>query len=354
MQIQPENRLTLSWQQILVFAPFFLWGTTMVVMKGVMPQTQPLFLGGMRLLPAGLVLLAVAMVAGRPPLRGWRAWSWVILFGLVDGTLFQGFLVEGLTRTGAGLGSVMIDTQPLAVAVMALWLYGEHIGRWGWLGLGLGVVGISLIGLPVEFWQGLLSGQAPLVSLPFESGEGLMLLAALSMAVGTVLIRAVCRHADPVVATGWHMILGSLPLLSLSWGLEAEPWQHVSASGWLGIVYMALLGSAAAYGLFFYFAAKGNLTTLSSLTFLTPVFALLFGQSFLGEALTNLQWLGVSLALVSIYLVNQREMLPGGAPTPRASQLEPGLGIELSGRLAELRNLETTGSARSQAEQIPE
>ncbi len=37
-----------------------------------------------------------------------------------------------------------------------------------------------------------------------------MLLAALSMAVGTVMIRIVCRHADPVAATGWHMILGGL------------------------------------------------------------------------------------------------------------------------------------------------
>ncbi|MBD2099543.1 DMT family transporter [Leptolyngbya sp. FACHB-261] len=313
MQTTLESRSNSNWQKGLVFAPFFLWGTAMVVMKGVMPQTQPLFVGGMRLLPAGLILLLVAALTGREPLRGWRAWGWVALFGLVDGTLFQGFLVEGLARTGAGLGSVLIDSQPLAVALMAFWLYGERIGRWGWLGLALGVFGISLIGLPDSFLRTLLSGQWTLETLPetlqFTGGEWLMLMAALSMAVGTILIRPVCRYVDPVVATGWHMVLGSVPLFGLSTGLETEVWQHLNWHGWLGITYMALLGSAAAYGLFFYYAAQGNLTTLSSLTFLTPVFALLFGKVFLAEALTNLQWGGVGLTLISIYLVNQREIL---------------------------------------------
>jgi EamA domain-containing membrane protein RarD len=72
-----------------------------------------------------------------------------------------------------------------------------------------------------------------------------------------------------------------------------------------------VFGSAIAYGLFFYFASSGNLTSLSSLTFLTPVFALLFGNLLLQEVLNPVQWVGVSLTLVSIYLINQREKLSG-------------------------------------------
>jgi hypothetical protein len=70
-----------------------------------------------------------------------------------------------------------------------------------------------------------------------------------------------------------------------------------------------VFGSAIAYGLFFYFASSGSLTSLSSLTFLTPVFALLFGNLFLGEVLNPLQSMGVGLTLVSIYLINQRDTL---------------------------------------------
>jgi drug/metabolite transporter (DMT)-like permease len=296
---------------LVLIAPFFLWGTAMVAMKGVIADTTPLFMAAVRLLPAGVLILITATMMGKPQPKGWLAWLWIILFALVDGALFQGFLAEGLVRTSAGLGSVMIDSQPLAVALLSLWLFQEHIGLWGWLGLGLGVIGISLIGLPHELifqffdpnvnasignWQDVLS-----------SGEWLMLLAALSMAVGTVMIRFVCRYADPVMATGWHMILAGLPLWGISSVVESHQWQNLTISEWMALGYATVFGSAIAYGLFFYFASSGSLTSLSSLTFLTPVFALLFGNLILSEVLTPLQWVGVGLTLISIYLINQRD-----------------------------------------------
>jgi drug/metabolite transporter (DMT)-like permease len=303
---------------ILLIAPFFLWGTAMVAMKGVTPHTTPLFMVGVRIVPAGIMILIVAALMGRKQPQGWQAWLWIGLFALVDGTLFQGFLAEGLMRTGVGLGSVMIDSQPLAVALMSLWLFKEHIGLWGWLGLGLGVGGISLIGLPDDLILNVFSG---VISLPnsqllnldslFRSGEWLMLLAALSMAVGTVMIRYVTKYVDPVVATGWHMIIGGLPLWGISAVTETQQWENLVPSDWLALSYATIFGSAIAYALFFYFASSGSLTSLSSLTFLTPVFALLFGNILLSEVLTPIQWIGVTLTLVSIYLINQRDTLGG-------------------------------------------
>jgi drug/metabolite transporter (DMT)-like permease len=301
---------------ILLIAPFFLWGTAMVAMKGVIPHTTPLFIAGMRLLPAGVLILIAAAFMGKPQPQGWLAWLWIILFALVDGSLFQGFLAEGLVRISAGLGSVMIDSQPLAVALLSLWLFQEQIGVWGWLGLGLGVMGISLIGLPEELIFHLLNSGVNIQAINWQdiftgSGEWLMLLAALSMAVGTVLIRFVSRYADPVVATGWHMVLGGLPLWGISATVESQQWENLVASEWLALSYATVFGSAIAYGLFFYFASRGNLTSLSSLTFLTPVFALMFGHLLLSEVLTPVQWLGVFLTLISIYLINQRQNLTG-------------------------------------------
>ncbi|MBD1941406.1 DMT family transporter [Coleofasciculus sp. FACHB-712] len=306
-----ESKIPLA--PLLLIAPFFLWGTAMVAMKGVIPNTTPLFMAGVRLVPAGVLVLVAAFLMGKPQPKGIRAWLWISLFALVDGALFQGFLAFGLVRTGAGLGSVMIDSQPLAVALLSCWLFGETIGLWGWLGLASGVLGISLIGLPDDWIINLFHGNAIAGSFSFthlfESGEWLMLLAALSMAVGTVLIRFVCQYADPVVATGWHMILGGLPLFALSQVWESDQWVHLNTSGWIALSYAAVFGSAIAYGLFFYFASSGNLTSLSSLTFLTPVFALFFGNLLLAEVLSPLQWLGVSLTLASIYLINQREKI---------------------------------------------
>lgn len=252
----------------------------------------------------------------RPQPKGWKAWLWIVLFALIDGTLFQGFLAEGLMRTGAGLGSVMIDSQPIAVALMARLLFGETIGLWGWLGLTVGVIGISLLGLPSAWIFSLLQGDVgaievgeDLVQQLFQNGQWLMLLAALSMAVGTVLVRYVSRYADAVTATGWHMVLGGMPLFLGSTLWESHQWTALNNTDWLALSYSTIFGSAIAYGLFFYFAASGNLTSLISLTFLTPVFALIFGNLFLGEVLSAVQWVGVGLTLISIYLINQREQL---------------------------------------------
>jgi drug/metabolite transporter (DMT)-like permease len=315
-----DSQLVVS--RLLLIAPFFFWGTAMVAMKGVMPDTTPLFLAGVRLVPAGLLVVAIASLTGRSQPKGWAAWLWISLFALVDGTLFQGFLAQGLSRTSAGLGSVMIDSQPLAVALLAFWLYGERIGLWGTLGLAIGVIGISLIGLPDEMVFAFFRGEwlesgftvafaaiANQLSQLFASGEFWMLLAALSMAIGTVMVRRVCQHADPVAATGWHMVLGGLPLFLGSSLWETEQWQRLDGADWISLGYATVFGSAIAYGLFFYFASKGNLTSLSSLTFLTPVFALIFGSWVLSETLSPLQLFGVGLTLVSIYLVNQRQQL---------------------------------------------
>ena len=329
--------MTSPWAQektpaLLLIAPFFLWGTAMVAMKGVIDTTTPLFLATLRLIPAGILVLIVAALLGRKQPHSWQGWALIGGFALVDGTLFQGFLAEGLQRIGAGLGSVMIDSQPIAVAIMARFLFREVVGPLGWLGLILGIFGISLLGLPDVWIMQAISGVATVLStgrwpVPSDSfwgqspssadllstflghGEWLMLLAALSMAVGTVMITYVARHVDPVVATGWHMILGGLPLLGLSAYTEVSQWQQITMTGWLAILYSTVFGSAIAYGVFFYLASKGNLTSLSALTFLTPVFALAFSTLLLSENLTLIQWVGVGFTLVSIYLVNQRHRI---------------------------------------------
>ncbi len=354
----------------LLVLPFFLWGTAMVAMKGTLGQTTPFFLATVRLLPAGGLVLLAGWLLGRSQPRGWRAWLGIVGFALLDGTLFQGFLAQGLARTSAGLGSVMIDSQPLAVALMACWWLGETMGRWGWLGLGLGLAGITLLGLPDEWivqgtgqlallgldgleqilgpvlrpWLSVGSGSLlsglgmdalaelshdfpglpPLdqwLPLLVSDGQGLMLLASLSMAGGTVVSRVLSRWVDPVMATGWHMVLGALPLGLLSIVLEQGQVEHLRVGDWWALGYSTVFGSAVAYALFFYFAARGSLTSLSALTFLTPIFALFFGVLFLQESLSSIQWSGVGLTLVSIYLINQRHQL--GRPG-RLSELATG------------------------------
>ncbi len=92
------------------------------------------------------------------PVKGQRLLSFTLNPHAVQGFLsftmnpraVQGFLAEGLQRTTAGLGSVIIDSQPLTVAVLAALLFGEKLTAASYAGLGLGVLGLSLLEVPVD------------------------------------------------------------------------------------------------------------------------------------------------------------------------------------------------------------
>jgi drug/metabolite transporter (DMT)-like permease len=310
---------------LLMLLPFALWGTAMAAMTPLLAGAQPLMVAALRLLPAGVVLLAVAVALGRPLAVDAKDWPWLLLFAAVDGALFQGFLAMGLGRSGAGLGSVLIDSQPLLVALLARALFGEAINPVGWFGLVLGVLGILSLGLPADLlrhWW--LEGPQVHDLQAWSHGELWMLGAAAAMAVGTVLSRYATKHSDALVVTGWHMLLGGLPLvLGAAWMAQSSVgdgvpqaagtalgfWPQWTASQWGLMAYASLLGSALAYGLFFWFASQGDLTGFSALTFLTPVFALMSGLLFLEESLRPLQWLGALLALLSVLLIHQRQPL---------------------------------------------
>nr|AUG32777.1 putative SMR family transporter, possible pecM-like protein [Paulinella longichromatophora] len=296
---------------LLMVLPFALWGTSMAAMSPLLSTSGSLVLAWLRLVPAGILLILILPILG----RSWRIAHtdrlWLLLFSLVDASFFQAMLAQGLKDTGAGLGSVLIDSQPLIVALLARTLFSEAINPIGWLGLLLGIFGIFLVGVPTpllyQWWT-----QGPLTQeVYWSTGEIWMLGAALSMAIGTVISRYASRSSDPIAVTGWHMIIGGLPLVVLHrlGSPDGSFWPQWSLFEWGLMTYASLLGSALAYGLFFWFTKNEELTSFTSLTFLTPVFALLCGITILDEHLTSLQWVGVGLALTSVILVNQRRSL---------------------------------------------
>ncbi|XP_043702696.1 WAT1-related protein At3g02690, chloroplastic isoform X2 [Telopea speciosissima] len=235
----------------ILISPFFFWGTAMVAMKEVLPKAGPFFVSSFRLIPAGMILIGFAGLTGRRQPSGVTAWASILLFGIVDAACFQGFLAEGLQKTSAGLGSVIIDSQPLTVAILAALLFGESIGFVGAAGLVFGVIGLLLLE---------------------------------------------------------HMVIGGLPLVALS-VLNHEPaingsLKELTSNDLLALVYTSFFGSAVSYGVFFYNATRGSLTKLSSLTFLTPMFASIFGFLYLGETFSPLQLVGAFVTVVAIYMVN--------------------------------------------------
>ena len=301
--------LILNW--FLMILPFALWGTSMAAMTPLVSSAGAEFVASLRLLPAGILVLITTYLLKRD-LKIYKCdLKWFVVFTLVDATLFQLFLTYGISETGAGLGSVLIDSQPLIVALLARAIFGNLINPIGWLGLLFGAGGIIFLGFPQEFLEKWwLMSDTNVGDINFNVGEVWMLAAALAMALGTILIRLTCTKSDPVSVTGWHMVFGSLPLIlkySLDTHLESLP--EWTVTDWGLMSFASVFGSAIAYGLFFYFANNKEITGFSTLAFLTPVFALLSGGIWLDERLTIIQWVGVVFVLVSVFFVSQRRSL---------------------------------------------
>ena len=296
---------------LLMILPFALWGTSMSAMTPLVSSGGPEFVASMRLLPAGILVLITTYLLKRD-LRIYKCdLKWFFVFTIIDATLFQLFLTYGISKTGAGLGSVLIDSQPLLVALLARGIFGNLINPIGWLGLLFGLGGIIFLGFPQEFlakWW--LMSDTNLSDIQFNIGEFWMLAASLAMALGTILIRFTCTKSDPVSVTGWHMVFGSVPLIiKHCFQTDFQKFPPWSIYDWGLMSFASVFGGAIAYGLFFYFANNKEITGFSTLAFLTPVFALLTGGIWLNERLSIIQWVGVLFVLFSVFFVSQRQLL---------------------------------------------
>ncbi|GJP56713.1 hypothetical protein CLOM_g15927 [Closterium sp. NIES-68] len=196
-----------------------------------------MFVASVRLIPAGLLLVSFAASRGRPMPKSALAWFSILLFALVDATAFQGCLTEGLRRTSAGLGSVIIDSQPLTVAILAALLFGETISKTGALGLVLGVVGLLLLEVPVDtllsFTSSLgSSSQSVLATLPLDSTLSLDITPSLADSAATLAAAAESTVVAPpaTVASaaaalgGGSGNCGRAGSGGCSWLLKAWPW----------------------------------------------------------------------------------------------------------------------------------
>ncbi|KAG9132346.1 hypothetical protein Leryth_013022 [Lithospermum erythrorhizon] len=107
-----------------------------------------------------------------------------------------------------------------------------------------------------------------------------------------------------------HMVIGGLPLVAIAI-VNQDPAlngsiKEFSTNDISALLYTSIFGSAVSYGVYFYNATKGSLTKLSSLTFLTPMFASIFGYLYLGETFTPVQLSGALVTVAGIYLVNYK------------------------------------------------
>jgi probable blue pigment (indigoidine) exporter len=255
-----------------------LWGSTYVVFTQLLPTDYPLLLSAVRALPAGLLLMLLG--AGLPPRRAVLPLAAV---GLANIGLFFGFLFVGAARLPAGVAATLGATQPLIVAFLA-WAILKRRPTVPEVGAAAaGVFGVALLVL------------APTAAGLDPVGVAAALAAALSMALGTVLIAKWGRLGTPLQLAAWQLALGGLLLLPIAAAVEGAP-PVPTPTNLVGLGYLVLFGTALAY-----FVWVRGITRLGAvvafLGLLTPVVATILGAVFVGDRFTALQLVGMAVVL---------------------------------------------------------
>ncbi len=165
------------------------------------------------------------------------------------------------------------------------------------IGCSIGFAGIILVNL-----SGMSSAD-----LGFTlSGDGLMLLAALSFAIGSLTSKNVCQKADATIVTGYQLGIGGLVLMLLGF-LSGGRLSQVTFPGILLLAYMSLLSSIA-FTVWTILSKYNKISKIAVYNFLTPIFGALLSAFFLGDALfTWNSLLALVLVCIGIYIVNAKK-----------------------------------------------
>ena len=284
-----------------------LWGSSYPAIKNgyEMLQIAPhdvsskLVFAGYRFLLAGLCLLLLAMIMGKPVLRLSRhTFGQVALLGMVQTGLQYVFFYIGLAYTTGVRASILNASTSFFGVLLAHFVYqNDRLSARKSAGCLLGFAGVVTVN----------AGGGPLDALPSLHGEGFIVIAAFVLSAASIYGKYVSSRMDAMVMTGWQLAIGGLALLVGGYATGGTLGNMTPASTLL-LGYLALL-SAVSFTLWSLLLKYNPVGMVSVFTFLVPVFGTALSALFLGESI--FEWKNLAalvLVCVGIALVTRAKV----------------------------------------------
>lgn len=267
------------------------WGASYLLIAVALETTTPAFVTLARFVPSAVLLLVVARRHLRviAPL-----WKQVLGLALVQQAAPMLLIAFGEQRIPSGLAGTLIAATPMWGALLAPVLGGARPSRATWIGLSVGLIGV-----------GLLLGASGGALL----GCAMVLLAALGYAVGAAWTG---RRFTGVPKLGLLAgVLTASSLLLVPPVLLDPPTRVPDAQGLLALAALGLVGTGLAFVLFYWLIGEVGPERTTLVTYLAPVFAVLYGAVLLDETLSTASVSGLVLVLVGAYLAGRRARSAG-------------------------------------------
>jgi drug/metabolite transporter (DMT)-like permease len=245
------------------------------------------------LLASGLLL---AYLAGRGATGGTgrrlrERWREYLVLGAINAALpFTLIAIAELTLP-ASFASVLNATAPVFSTLLAVPLLGERLRLRPALGVIVGIVGVVV-----------LVGAAPFPLTPVLVVSAMAsLIAAFSYGLAAIYVRRALKGESPLDLTLGQQLSASLLLIPFA--LYELPTARFTPGAIGSVVGIAALSTALGYVIYFRILQVAGPTQALTVTFLIPVFGILWGSLLLGESIGLGLVLGAAIILVSIALV---------------------------------------------------
>ena len=266
-----------------------LWASASSAGKIGLESAEGLTLFTVRFLVAGLLLLAYSLSVQRDRLPQKKEWLHLMVFGVLNTTVYLGIFIIALEEVTAGITSIALALNPLMIGAMtAVWLR-RPIERIEWLSILIGIGGVIV-------------ASYPLLQTSYATTKGLVLLASCMIAysLGAVYYSAIPWQLSRTAINGWQVLIGGILLIPFSIAFHHNP-NHFDGRFWVSIFWLVVPVSIGAVQLWLYLL-KSDTVRASLWLFLCPIFGLMYASFLLHEPFTNYTVVGTLLVLTALFL----------------------------------------------------
>lgn len=286
-----------------------IWGAAFLFVEIGVAEIAPATLVSVRLLLASAVLLIVLYASGQHLRVGKRAWWDFLAVGLIGLTIPFLLITWGQQYVTAGMAAILITATPLFSILLAYFWVQEALTLARMVGVTVGFLGVIVV-IGVD-------------ELRFDSaatwGELAVIASALCYAIAGLYGQRAFRGMPAMIPATGQQITGALLTLPFALVFDGLPtaWPSLGAIG--AVVVLAVVCSAVAYILMYWLIDRIGATRMSLVSYLVPVFALVYGALFLSETITPIKLLGLGLVFLGVMMANGTLRLPDrrAATAPR-------------------------------------
>ncbi|QOR66920.1 DMT family transporter [Cytobacillus suaedae] len=278
-----------------------IWGLSFVFIETLISTAGVWGTVFLRCIAGALILLPLLLRKIRKKeIQKRLPWKALVTVGVINAGLPWGLIALSQTNITSNTAAVLNALTPILTGLIGFFVFSILLNKMQWVGIGLGFIGILIL---MNF------NVNELFSSQFV-GIGTMLIAATCYGFATQFTRKYLKQTHVVVISTFSLLVGACVGLvgvlitdSAAFARIIETADFVFMGSVIGL---GCLGSGIANLLYYYLINEGGAEFASTVTYLIPLTALLWGNVLLGEPITSNLLLGLATIFLGVYLANKK------------------------------------------------